>query len=327
MLRRGRLQVIDFLYRAIWHMDCSPPEASGWEGDDRDDAPGQRVTGQSRNRSEFRVGRARRARRCTNLRCFDRWRPAKLPSSQPNVPDFRKTWPVKVTNLEMNTNDNCRYDVCTIRCSRHSRQGADDRDRRLQSLAGAAGGALHSSVHRHGLRVQRVLAAAIARDRTECAEGVSGHVAGAGTLHHHVRLEGREHGLDVHVVLRAARHRRRGVGRLAGARGTAQGRLRLGDVLVRRSLPRRDRRLHASTVAVVARLGRDRRHRPRPRLHLAGIDAGEMVPGPPRHGDRHGHHGLWRRRHDRRAAGQPADELFQDRRPRSASGKPSSRWA
>ena len=40
-----------------------------------------------------------------------------------------------------------------------------DRGRRLQSLAGAAGGALHPSVHRHGLRLQRVLAAAVARDR------------------------------------------------------------------------------------------------------------------------------------------------------------------
>ena len=35
----------------------------------------------------------------------------------------------------------------------------------LQSLAGAAGGALHPSLHRHGLRLQRVLAAAVARDR------------------------------------------------------------------------------------------------------------------------------------------------------------------
>ena len=36
---------------------------------------------------------------------------------------------------------------------------------RLQSLAGAAGRALHPSLHRHGLRLQRVLAAAVARDR------------------------------------------------------------------------------------------------------------------------------------------------------------------
>ena len=51
---------------------------------------------------------------------------------------------------------------------------------------------------------------------------------------------------------------------------------------------------------------------PRPRLHLAGVDAGEMVSRPARHGNRHGHHGLRRRRHDRRAAGEHADELLQD---------------
>ncbi len=59
--------------------------------------------------------------------------------------------------------------------------------------------------------------------------------------------------------------------------------------------------------------GVHRRRRSRPRLHLAGVDAGEMVPGPARHGDRHGHHGLRRRRDDRRAARGPADELLQDR--------------
>ena len=91
-----------------------------------------------------------------------------------------------------------------------------------------------------------------------------------------------------------------------------EGRLRIGPVLVRRPLPRRARRLHPSALVAVAGLGRDRRHRSWPRLHLAGVDAGEMVPGPARHGDRHGHHGLWRRRHDWRAAGEPLDELFQD---------------
>src|SRR5204863_328995 len=83
----------------------------------------------------------------------------------------------------------------------------------------------------------------------------------------------------------------------------AQGRLRLGAMLVRRPLPRCDRGLHPSALVVVAGFGRDRRHRSWPRLHLAGVDAGEVVPGPPRHGDRHGHHGFRRRRHDRRSAG------------------------
>ena len=38
----------------------------------------------------------------------------------------------------------------------------------------------------------------------------------------------------------------------------------------------------------------------------------KWFPGPPRHGDRHGHHGLRRRRHDRRAAGESPDQLLQD---------------
>ena len=80
-----------------------------------------------------------------------------------------------------------------------------DRGRWLQSLAGAAGRALHSSVHRHGLRLQRVLAAAVACDRTDSAEGVSRHYACPGTVHDDLRLESREHGLDVHAVLRRAR--------------------------------------------------------------------------------------------------------------------------
>src|SRR5262249_19646205 len=40
--------------------------------------------------------------------------------------------------------------------------------------------------------------------------------------------------------------------------------------------------------------------------------SGEVVPRPPRHGDRHGDHGLRRRRNDRRPAGEHPDELFQD---------------
>ena len=42
----------------------------------------------------------------------------------------------------------------------------------------------------------------------------------------------------------------RALGRLAGARRPAQGRLRRGAVLVRRPLPRRDRHLHPSALAV-----------------------------------------------------------------------------
>ena len=75
------------------------------------------------------------------------------------------------------------------------------------------------------------------------AEGVSGHLAVPGTVHHHLRLESREHGLDVHAVLRRARRLRRDLGRLARARRPAQGRLRRRAVLVRRPRARRDRHL------------------------------------------------------------------------------------
>ena len=190
--------------------------------------------------------------------------------------------------------------------------GAHDCDRRLQSLAGAAGGALHPSVHRHGLRLHRVLAAAVARDRADRAEGLPGHVADAGTVHHHLRLEGRQHGLDVYAVLRRARRLRRDLGRLAGAGRSAQGRFRRGAVLVRRSLCSARSVFTSSALDHVARRRRDRRRRSRPRLHLAGVDADQMVPRPSRHGDRHGHHGLRRRRHDRRAAGEHPDQLLQD---------------
>ena len=122
---------------------------------------------------------------------------------------------------------------------RNSRSRAYDRNGRLQSLAGAARGALHPSLHRHGLRLQRVLAAAVARDRADRAEGLPGHVAGAGAVHHHLRLAGRQHGLDVHAVFRAARRLGGDLGRLAGARRSAQGRLRRGAVLGRRPADRR----------------------------------------------------------------------------------------
>ena len=73
-------------------------------------------------------------------------------------------------------------------------------------------------------------------------------------------------------------------------------------LLLRRRLSRFGaRRVSASDLAALSRLWRDRRHRARARLRVAGVDADPLVPGPPRHGDRHGDHGLRRRRDDRRA--------------------------
>ena len=59
---------------------------------------------------------------------------------------------------------------------------------------------------------------------------------------------------------------------------------------------------HPPAVARLSRLRGDRRLRPRPRLRLAGVDADPLVSRPARHGDRHGDHGLRRRRDDRRSA-------------------------
>ena len=70
------------------------------------------------------------------------------------------------------------------------------------------------------------------------------------------------------------------------------------------------RHLPASDLAAVARLGRHRRLRPGPRLHLAGLDADQMVSRSPRHGDRPGDHGIWRRRDDRHTARRRADEAL-----------------
>src|SRR4029077_16876544 len=102
------------------------------------------------------------------------------------------------------------------------------------------------------------------------------------------------------------------VGRMARTRRPAQSRRRCGMLLGWRPRAGRDRHLHPPIVADVARLRRDRRYRSRPRLHFASVDASQMVSRPARHGDRHGHHGLRRRRDDRRSACQSADELFQD---------------
>ncbi len=102
----------------------------------------------------------------------------------------------------------------------------------------------------------------------------------------------------------------------------------VGALLVRRLAHLRARRLHPSALADVAGCRRHRRHRPRARLHLAGLHADQMVPRPPRHGDRHGHHGLWRRRHDRLAAGHHPDEpLHGTPTDARASGRPSSLMA
>ena len=53
-----------------------------------------------------------------------------------------------------------------------------------------------------------------------------------------------------------------------------------------------------------------RRHRAWTGIHLSSIHADQVVPRPPRYGDGDGHHGFWRRRHDRRTAGRSTDEIL-----------------
>ena len=85
-----------------------------------------------------------------------------------------------------------------------------------------------------------------------------------------------------------------------------------------------DRRLRPQSLDRLSGLRLVRRHRPRSRLHFAGLDADQMVSRPAGHGDRHGDHGLRRRRFHRLAAVGVADAASSPHQPMSASPKPSS---
>ncbi len=104
-------------------------------------------------------------------------------------------------------------------------------------------------------------------------------------------------------------------GRWVEEGGPRQAMFTAGAVLRRRLPDLGARRLPAQSLDRLSRLRRGRRHRPRPRLHLAGLDPDQMVPRPARHGDRHGDHGLRRRRLHRLAAVGLADGAFLDTDP------------
>ena len=177
-----------------------------------------------------------------------------------------------------------------------------------------------SSLHRHGLWLLGVLAAADAHDRRRQIGRAAGrHRPADDAVHHRLRLAGFGRHRSLHLVLHLPRLLSRDLGRLARAgRAASRGRL-CGAVLVRRPDDLGARRLHAPALDDVARVGRAGRHRPRARLHLAGVDIDQVVPGPARHGDRDGDHGVRRRRADRVAAGGSADEPVR-RRGRVARG-------
>src|SRR5690349_11395111 len=100
---------------------------------------------------------------------------------------------------------------------RLARQGTDRRAARFQSLAGAARRPRHSPLHRHGVRLQRLLAAPLPRHRHRPRR--------AG------RLEDQHPRLDVHAVFRVPGLVRRGVRPLVGTCGTAQSRRGSGVLL------------------------------------------------------------------------------------------------
>ena len=109
------------------------------------------------------------------------------------------------------------------------------------------------------------------------------------------------------------------LGRLAGARRPAQGGLHRRAVLGRRPGARRARRARSTSSGWSIWLRRDRRRRPGARLHHPGLDPDQMVSRPARHGHGLCHHGLWRRRDDRLAAGGLADGAL-----RPATARPAS---
>src|SRR5580693_5039290 len=97
------------------------------------------------------------------------------------------------------------------------------------------------------------------------------------------------------------------------ARGTARRDVRGRALLLRWADRCRHRGQRALALARLPWLRRCRRLRPRDRLHLTGLDADQVVSRPARPGNRHGDHGLWRRRVNRRAAVGPLDEAFRER--------------
>jgi hypothetical protein len=111
---------------------------------------------------------------------------------------------------------------------------------------------------------------------TTFGEKAAGHAAGA--LHHELQLEPVRSRLDVHPVLRVARHLCRHLGRLARAGWATQSRRGRRLLLERWLSDFGTRRLYPPALADVAWLGHHRRLRSRPRLHLSGLDPDQMVP-------------------------------------------------
>ena len=164
--------------------------------------------------------------------------------------------------------------------------GTDRRTRGVDAVARAACGIVRAPHDRAGLRMERRQAVARARPR---------------------RHRGAErpavHGRDHHArpLLRVLRHP-------GGREGAALGDDGLRLLLPARLPAHRPRPVHPAVLAHRARLRRGLRRRARHRLHLAGLDPDEVVPGSPGARDRHRDHGLRRRRAHRGSVHpEPAD--------------------
>ncbi len=172
---------------------------------------------------------------------------------------------------------------------RPARQGTYCREARVQSVAGPTGGARHPSLDRPSLRLQRLQTSAHPcprHHRVRPGDWTQTQIALVFTI------------FIVFLGLSAAvfgRWLERVGPRKAGvAAAFCWG----GGYLISAI-----RRPHPPALAPVSRQRGDRWMRARPGLHLTGVDPDQVVPGPPRHGNRHGDHGIRRRCHDRGAAG------------------------
>ena len=141
------------------------------------------------------------------------------------------------------------------------------RETRLQPVDGSAGSALRASVHRAGLRLQRLQPADDQAAR-----------------HHQVssgRLEADRARLDLQHCDRISRPVGGGVRPLGRGRRTAPGDVHRRLSLRWRISGRRGRRLRAQPVDPLFRLWRARRRRTRHRLYLTGLHPDQWFPDRP----------------------------------------------
>ena len=157
----------------------------------------------------------------------------------------------------------------------------------IQSLARAAGVGRHSFVHRLRIRMEHLQSAV-----DSCVRRRHTGRGRLAAVRRDLDFHGRDH------LPRAVGGRGR---QMARERRTPKGRHGGGALLGRRLLGRRSRNSHASALARVFRVRRDRRLRPRLGLRLSGQHVDTLVSGPARHGSRHGDHGFRRRSDHRRA--------------------------